>query len=179
MFYVYEWFVIETGEVFYVGKGCKLRYRVRKHNKFFNDFIKRYKCDSRIVKYFENERDAFEYEHKRITQLKSIGQCVCNIYSGGCGGTIGWWTEERRKEYSEKNVMKSAEQRKRMSEKNPMKNPEVASKNNAQKRKKVCIGNVTFDSVKDAAEHYNVTSGAIKYWAERGFTRTKEPCAYI
>ena len=40
MFYVYEWFVKETGEVFYVGKGIKNRYKVKKHNKFFNDFIK-------------------------------------------------------------------------------------------------------------------------------------------
>ena len=39
MFYVYEWFVKESGEVFYVGKGTKNRYKVKKHNKFFNDFI--------------------------------------------------------------------------------------------------------------------------------------------
>ena len=58
MFYVYEWFIVDTGEIFYVGKGCNHRYKVRKHNKFFNDMIKRYKCDSRIVKTFNCEKDA-------------------------------------------------------------------------------------------------------------------------
>lgn len=179
MFYVYEWYVVETGEVFYVGKGCGSRYKVRKHNRFFNDFIKRYDCESRIVKRFENEQEAFEYEHERITALKSIGQCVCNIYNGGCGGTTNWWTEERRQEYSRKNVMKSEEQRKRMSKKNPMKNSAVAEKTNSQKRKMVQIGNVIFRSVKEAAAYHNVTDGTIKYWADRGYTRDKTPCAYI
>ena len=36
MFYVYEWFIKESGKVFYVGKGHKNRYKVRKHNKLFN-----------------------------------------------------------------------------------------------------------------------------------------------
>ena len=39
MYYVYEWYVKETGEIFYVGKGTKNRYKVKKHNRFFNDFI--------------------------------------------------------------------------------------------------------------------------------------------
>ena len=52
MFYVYEWFIKETNEVIYVGKGCGRRYKVTKHNKFFNDMIKRFDCDSRIIKEF-------------------------------------------------------------------------------------------------------------------------------
>ena len=55
MFYVYEWYVVESGEIFYVGKGTRNRYKVRKHNKFFNDFITRYNCDSRIIKEFKTE----------------------------------------------------------------------------------------------------------------------------
>ena len=35
MFYVYEWFIKETDEIIYVGKGCRNRYKVRKHNRFF------------------------------------------------------------------------------------------------------------------------------------------------
>ena len=62
MFYVYEWYVVESGEIFYVGKGTRNRYKVRKHNKFFNDFITRYNCDSRIIKEFKTEKEAFEYE---------------------------------------------------------------------------------------------------------------------
>jgi hypothetical protein len=107
MFYVYEWYIENNNEIFYVGKGSKNRYKVRKHNKFFNDFIKRFKCNSRIIKTFENEEDAFRYEFERITELKTIGQCVCNIHGGGFGGTVDSWTEEKRERYSKYNVMKS------------------------------------------------------------------------
>ena len=87
MYYVYEWFIVDTNEVIYVGKGSNKRYKVRKHNRFFNDMIKKYKCESRIIKRFKNEEDAFNYEYKRINELREIGQCVCNIYDGGFGGT--------------------------------------------------------------------------------------------
>ena len=102
MFYVYEWYVKETNEVIYVGKGTNRRYKVTKHNKFFNEFIKRFECESRIIKYFEKEKDAFAYEYDRVKELKQIGQCVCNIYDGGFGGTTSWWNEKRRDEYSKK-----------------------------------------------------------------------------
>ena len=127
MFYVYEWYVVESAEIFYVGKGTRNRYKVRKHNKFFNDFITRYNCDSRIIKEFKTEKEAFEYEYERINELKCIGQCVCNIYEGGTGGTVEWWTEERKEKYSKNNVMKSKKQRARMSANNPMKNAEIAA----------------------------------------------------
>ena len=52
MFYVYEWYVKETDEIIYVGKGCGNRYKVRKHNKFFNEMIKRFDCESRAIELF-------------------------------------------------------------------------------------------------------------------------------
>lgn len=30
MFYIYEWFNVDTNEVFYVGKGVYNRYKVKK-----------------------------------------------------------------------------------------------------------------------------------------------------
>lgn len=153
MFYVYEWYVENTGEVFYVGKGCGKRYKVRKHNKFFDDFITRNVCNSRIIKEFESEKDAFSYEYERIRELKAVNQCVCNIQDGGFGGAQSWWDEKKRAEYSIKNVMKSENQRKRMSENNPMKNPEIAAKTNSQKRKQVIVDEKVFESVKKAAEY--------------------------
>lgn len=86
MFYVYEWFIIETGEIFYVGKGTNRRYKVRKHNKMFNEFVKRFHSNSRIIAEFSTEQEAFEYEYKRIEELREQGQCVCNIKNGGFGG---------------------------------------------------------------------------------------------
>lgn len=178
MFYVYEWFIKETNEIIYVGKGTNRRYKVRKHNKFFNDFIKRSDCDSRIIKFFENENDAFQYEFERIRELKSKNQCVCNIYDGGFGGTQTWWTNELREKYSRNNVMKSESQRKRMREKNPMKNPEIANRTNSQKKKKICVGNKIFDGLIDVAKEYNIKDTAVSYWLKRGYTRDLKPCYY-
>lgn len=178
MFYVYEWFIKSTGEIFYVGKGTGRRYKVRKHNKFFNDMIARCECDSRIIKEFEFEEDAFHYENERITYLKSIGQCVCNIYAGGTGGTVSWWTAERRNEYSKRNVMKSESQRKRMSENNPMKNKAVALKHGAKQKRKVVINGVVYDGLKDAAKSIGVCDYSILTWCKRGYDTNGNPCRY-
>lgn len=41
MFYVYEWYVINTNEIFYVGKGHKKRAGQKtKRNKIFTNYIK-------------------------------------------------------------------------------------------------------------------------------------------
>lgn len=176
MFYVYEWFIKDTNEIFYVGKGTGNRYKVLKHNKFFNDFVKRYECTSRIIKEFENEKDAFAYEHQRICELKSIGQCVCNIHDGGIGGTQSWWTAERRKEYSIKNVMKSESQRKRMSEQNPMKNKDIAKKVGKSHRRQIKIGNILFETIKDASSFHSVTEHEIYKWLKDGYSPSGGKC---
>lgn len=176
MFYVYEWFIKETGEIIYVGKGCNNRYKVRKHNRFFNDMIKRFDCESRIVKRFETEKEAFDFEYIRVHELKEVGQCVCNIHEGGNGGVRSWWTDKLRKQYSEKNVMKSESQRKRMKDANPMSNPEIAEKANSQKRRKVTIGNTTYDSIKEAKEKLGVSYSNILTWSKREKTPTGERC---
>lgn len=178
MFYVYEWFVIDTGEIIYVGKGTRLRYKVRKHNKFFNDTINRYNCDSRIVKTFDSEKEAFKYEYERIKELKAVGQCVCNIYEGGFGGNVEWWTDELREKYSKNNVMKSETQRKRMSERNPMKNKDIAIKTNSQKRRPVIIGEKEYPSVKDAMDAENVCYDVIATWCRKGVNRRGEICRF-
>ena len=42
-FYVYEWYIVDTNEVIYVGKGTGNRYKQTNRNKMFNDFIARTK----------------------------------------------------------------------------------------------------------------------------------------
>jgi len=169
MFYVYEWFIKKTGEIIYVGKGCNNRYKVRKHNRFFNDMIRRFDCESRIIKYFENEKDAFDYEYIRVHELKKeVGQCVCNIYEGGTGGVKSWWTDELRKKYSEKNVMKSENQRQRMKDNNPMSNPIIAEKTNGQKRKPVIIDGKRYISIKEASQKFGVSTSTIAEWCKKG-----------
>lgn len=178
MWYVYEWFIVETNEVIYVGKGCRRRFKVRKHNRFFNDMIKRFNCESRIIKSFCDESEAFKYENERISELKKIGQCVCNIIGGGTGGTCSWWTDERRNEYSKKNVMKSEAQRKRMSENNPMKNEEVKRKVRNSIVRPVIIDGQEFPSVIDAAKHFGVNELTVSEWCKKGVNIYMQKCRY-
>lgn len=178
MFYVYEWFIVKTGEIIYVGKGCRRRYKVTKHNKFFNEMIKRFECDSRIVKTFQNEKDAFLFEYERIKELKEKNQCVCNIYDGGCGGTTEWWTEDKKQWYSEHNVMKNEAQRKRMSANNPMKIKEIAKKTGLAKQRRVIINGIEYSGLIDASEKLNVASHTILLWCKRGYNTIGSPCRY-
>lgn len=177
-FYVYEWFNTKTNEIIYVGKGCHNRYKVRKHNRLFNLEIQKGEYESRIIKYFDNEIEAFDYEFNRINELRGIGQCKCNIYNGGLGGTTSWWTDEKRQMYSKNNIMKSEKNRKRMSKYNPMKNPEIVKKVKTKTNKKIVLGNQIYESIKAVADEYNICDTAIQYWIKRGYGRNNEPCYY-
>lgn len=179
MYYVYEFFIVETGEIIYVGKGTKDRYKVKsQRNKFLTEMLRRHKCESRIVKSFDNEKDAFSFEYEYIKSLKSLGQCVCNIYSGGAGGSGEHWTDELREEYSVKNVMKSEVQRERMSRHNPMKCRETAEKVNSQKRRAVVIGDVEYPSIKSACEALGVPNDTIIRWCKKGINSKGQLCKY-
>lgn len=179
MFYVYEWFNVKTKDIFYVGKGIGNRYKqTRKRNKLFLDYIKNNECDVRIIEYFENEKDAFDYEYNRIFELKKKKQCICNLDNGGKGGVNFCWTPEMREYYSKYNIMKTEKQRKRMSENNPMKKPEIAKKMAQTKSKKIVIGNKIYSSIIEAAKELNVYDTAIQYWLERGYSNDYKICYY-
>lgn len=178
MFYVYEWFIIDTGEIIYVGKGCKNRYRVRKHNKLFNSMIEQNHCSSRIVKTFDSEDEAFKFEYDRISELKSEGQCVCNIARGGFGGASYHWTEEKRDRYSKSNVMKSEKQRERMSKNNPMKNKDIAMRVGYSHQRPVILDGMYFSGVKLAAKVLGVAEITVSSWCKRGYDTEGRPCRY-
>lgn len=184
MFYIYEWYIIDTNEVIYVGKGSKKRYLSKQHNNIFKEFIKRYNCKSRIIEYFENEQEAYKKEFERINELKDIGQCVCNKCIGGNGGgasintKMKRWTEEEREKYSKNNVMKAKNQRQRMIENNPMKNKEYAMKNGLLHRKPFFVGNLQFQTLQEASLYYNKKPQTIKDWLKKGHSPT-DICYYI
>ena len=179
MYYVYEFYIIETGEIIYAGKGKGKRYKVKwGRNKLLTEMLNKYNCDSRIIKYFDNEKEAFEYEYWYIKELKDKGQCKCNIHCGGAGGSGEYWTDELRHEYSENNVMKDPKQRERMSQQNPMKNPEIAVRVAKQKQRAVIINNQEFESVKEAMEFYHVCYEVIQRWCKKGINPFGHLCRY-
>lgn len=187
MFYVYEWYIEDTNEIIYVGKGCKKRYLSKQHNQMFKYFINNFDCKSRIVKYFDDECEAYYWEKVYIDELRELNQCVCNIYKGGCGGggsinqNIQRWTNEERLKYSINNVMKDAKQRERMKVNNPMKNKSYAMKNGISHRKKIFVGNEIFDSISNCANHFNVTSSTVCEWCKKGYFKSNKNiiCGYV
>lgn len=83
-YYVYEHLL--DGEVFYVGKGSGNRYLQMGYarNRYWNNFVgdRINDVEKRIVKYFENEDDAYIYEEELIYKYKKKGLCKCNIAIG-------------------------------------------------------------------------------------------------
>lgn len=80
-YYVYIWYIKETNEIFYVGKGCGNRYKSMKdRNSYFKNIRKKYECDCKIIKYFEDEQEAYNYELELGIKLKEKGQAkACYI----------------------------------------------------------------------------------------------------
>lgn len=86
-YYVYEWFNVESGEIFYIGKGCNNRYcQLSGRNKFFMDYYKTHKCESRKVYTNLSEEDAFAKEIELIAFYKEkYNFRLTNMTEGGDG----------------------------------------------------------------------------------------------
>ena len=89
IYYVYEWYNMETNYIFYVGKGCKNRMLVRDasgRNNYFMRYYNKHNCDCRKIKENLTEKQALNYEHQRILELRKTNQCCCNLDDGGTNG---------------------------------------------------------------------------------------------
>lgn len=178
-FYVYEWYNIDTQEVFYVGKGSKKRYKDIEHrNQMFLEYVQNNNTSSRIVRYFENEEDSFKYEKELTDAYREKGWCKCNIMDGGYGGYSSVWTNEMREYWSKNNPMKKEEQRERMRVNNPMKNPDIALKQSATNKRPVIINGVYYEGTVDAAAALGVWTNTILRWCKRGYDTNGNPCRY-
>lgn len=110
---MYEWYDIDTGEVFYVGKGTGRRKGViSNRNRYFKRYYEKHNCSVRLVEdEIENEEYAYELEAELICLYKSNGECFANItdgwenppvYFGEQNGMYGkHHTEETKKKISE------------------------------------------------------------------------------
>ncbi|MGE7888995.1 GIY-YIG nuclease family protein [Bacillus cereus] len=69
-FYVYEWFIKETGEIFYVGKGRGNRYEEYHARAYAAEKIReQYETDSRFVAIGLTEDEAIELESKEMARV--------------------------------------------------------------------------------------------------------------
>lgn len=89
VYYVYEWYNVETNYIFYVGKGCRNRMTVRDssgRNDYFMRYYNKHNCNCRKIKENLTEKQALDYEHQRILELRKTNQCCCNLDDGGTNG---------------------------------------------------------------------------------------------
>lgn len=69
-FYVYEWFIKETGEIFYVGKGRGNRYKEFHEHAYEAEKIREiYETDTRFVVTGLTEEEAIELESREMTRI--------------------------------------------------------------------------------------------------------------
>ena len=84
-YYVYEWFNVNTGEVFYVGSGTGRRWKIiyeYHRNDLFNEYYNNNNCDVRKVLKGLTIEEARKEEEILTDKYKEIGLCICNKNSG-------------------------------------------------------------------------------------------------
>lgn len=102
-YYVYIWFIKDTNEVFYVGKGKGRRYKyIYGRNKFFIDMYNSHNCD--VEKLYENltESEAFQKEQETIKWYKENTNFRLTNQTDGGEGSSGWVPSEEFKEKQSK-----------------------------------------------------------------------------
>ena len=96
-YYVYEWFIKDTNEVFYVGKGKGKRYKETKNrNKFFKDMYKTHSCDVRKVFEGLTEKEAFSQEVALIAYYRENTTFRLTNQTDGGEGSSGWCPDGMR-----------------------------------------------------------------------------------
>jgi hypothetical protein len=93
-YYVYHWIRKDTNEPFYVGKGSNNRASHKKSNKGWKNITSKVDCFWEILKYFDDEQQAYNYEHLLIENYKKLGYKLVNQTKYSEGGSSWAYTDE-------------------------------------------------------------------------------------
>lgn len=97
-YYVYIWFIKDTGEVFYVGKGCGQRYKtISRRNKFFLDMYHSHDCDVKIIYDALTEEEAYSKEYETIRWYRENTNYRLTNQTDGGDGTRGYKMKPEQK----------------------------------------------------------------------------------
>jgi group I intron endonuclease len=188
MFYTYAHYNPITNEIFYIGKGIGKRYTEKSNrNRYWHNIVNKYGFVSKILAWWDDEKEALEHEKLLIASLKDIGICLCNATEGGEGISGFRHTQETkdylskirkgihfRKTYNiteeTKNKMSMSqtgrkhpeEVKKKISEANAGKNNGMYGKPSPTRKKVICLNNnKIYNCLQDAATDLQVESAKI------------------
>jgi hypothetical protein len=88
---------LDTGQVFYIGKGSLRRaHEQRGHNRYWNSVVAKHGYKVSVLAQWSTDAEAFEHEKFLIACFKELGHPLTNATNGG-EGVSGWtWTESQR-----------------------------------------------------------------------------------
>ncbi|MDV3428318.1 MAG: hypothetical protein LIR50_15075 [Bacillota bacterium] len=163
-YYVYKWYIEDTNEIFYIGKGKNDRYKRIKNNKFFRDMYNTHKCNVRIIYNNLTEKEAFKKESELIYYYKNnFPQYRLTNQTNGGEGTSGWKpTKEFKKKQSKihKAQWQNQEFKNKISKLVQGKNnPLYKNESNPNAKKIMCLetGGI-FECIKYCMEKYDIKS---------------------
>lgn len=133
-YYIYMYYITDTEEVFYIGKGKGNRYKeVKRRNPMFLNIYKKH-FPNIAVRFYKKDltnEEACELEKSLIKEYWNKGQCRANFHEGGLGGYTGNYdSPERSKKLSE--FAKT-----RIGDKNPNFGKRWSTKNRKKQSKKL------------------------------------------
>jgi hypothetical protein len=96
-YYVYIHYKADTGEPFYVGKGCRDRDTyTKRRGVWWNRTVTKHGFKSERVFFTDIEKEALNREVSLIASMRSAGIVLCNVTKGGEGLSGHKFTEEHK-----------------------------------------------------------------------------------
>lgn len=100
---VYAHVRLDTGKIFYIGKGTDKRSTSKNsRNAFWHNIVNKsggFKTE--ILAYWKTEQEAFEHEKLLIHCFKKMGYVLANLTDGGEGSSGYKWSDNQLKKLSE------------------------------------------------------------------------------
>jgi len=101
-FFVYLHKKLDTGDVFYVGKGKDRRHLSRGgRSAWWKRIVEKHGLKSEIIERFSDEADAFALERYLIASYRALGIELINVTDGGEGASGRPMSDEHRRRISE------------------------------------------------------------------------------
>ena len=98
-FYVYIHRRKTDNSIFYVGKGSGNRvFSKSGRSNHWRNIVKKHDYIVEIIRYFNCELEAYEYETHLIGEMRSNMERICNVANGGEGGLSGTKLKDEHKE---------------------------------------------------------------------------------